>query len=335
MLRALEYRHPDRMPVYYHPSPAGLHVHGRKLLELFRAHPPDNHVKFDEIPQPAPRTVGPDGAYHRLETDEWGTEWEYCTFGLQGSPRKLPLADLGRLKDYRLPPPPAVGGAAFQAQRRELARIRDEYLVFGGWILVFEKLCELRPMDDVLVELYTGEAPLLGLLGRVEDWMLQSLRYELAVGREAIFFGDDWGFQTGPAISPEKFRELFAPGYARMFKEVKAQGGRVIFHSCGQLDGILDELLALGIDCLWPQANRYDPRELARKCRDHGASVLIHPDRQRLVPHGTPAEIREQIARYAEIHHGLGGGGIFYVEIENDAPFENVEALITAIAECR
>ena len=27
----------------------------------------------------------------------------------------------------------------------------------------------------------------------------------------------------------------------------------------------------------------------------------------------------------------VGGGGIFYVEIENDAPFQNVKALIEAI----
>jgi hypothetical protein len=64
-------------------------------------------------------------------------------------------------------------------------------------------------------------------------------------------------------------------------------------------------------------------------------SIHIHPDRQRLIPLGTPDEIRQAIRAYAERYHALGGGGFFYVEVENDAPFENVEALVTAIEEFR
>jgi len=60
-----------------------------------------------------------------------------------------------------------------------------------------------------------------------------------------------------------------------------------------------------------------------------------YPDRQKLIPLGTPAEIRGTIRRYAELGRQMGGGVIFYVEIENDAPFENVRALIEAIDEFR
>ena len=60
-------------------------------------------------------------------------------------------------------------------------------------------------------------------------------------------------------------------------------------------------------------------------------SILIHPDRQRLVPLGTPEEIATQVRAYCERYHALGGGGIFHIEIENDAPFENVRALVEAV----
>jgi hypothetical protein len=59
--------------------------------------------------------------------------------------------------------------------------------------------------------------------------------------------------------------------------------------------------------------------------------LYIHPDRQYLIPRGTPVQIARTIGAYAERYHTYGGGGIFYVEIENDAPFENVKALIEAI----
>ncbi len=63
----------------------------------------------------------------------------------------------------------------------------------------------------------------------------------------------------------------------------------------------------------------------------HRVTLYIHPDRQYLVPRGTPQEIEAAIRAYADRYHALGGGGIFYIEIENDAPFENVKALIEAV----
>jgi len=57
----------------------------------------------------------------------------------------------------------------------------------------------------------------------------------------------------------------------------------------------------------------------------------LHLDRQNLIPKASPAEIEQAVKKYADIHKKLGGGAIFYVEIENDAPFENVEALIRSI----
>jgi uroporphyrinogen decarboxylase len=338
MLRALEYREPDKLPVYYHPSHAGMYLHGRKLLELFSAFPPDNAPEDSEepgIPAPEPECLAPDGSYHKLETDEWGTQWEYCTFGLQGSPRVLPLSDPDLIAGYRLPPAPEPGGPAFEMKRKEIAARRNEYASFGGWMLLFEKACELRPMEDVLVELYTGEQRMLELLDRIVERTAKCIHYELALGRDVILFGDDWGFQNGPAISPEKFREVFAPRYRSLFERIRQAGAKVLFHSCGQLGGILEELFALQIDCIWHQAGCYEPKDFAQQCREHQCAALLHPDRQHLIPYGRPDEIREAVARYCQIYHDLGGGGVFYVEIEADAPFENIEALITAIDQYR
>jgi hypothetical protein len=64
-------------------------------------------------------------------------------------------------------------------------------------------------------------------------------------------------------------------------------------------------------------------------------AIYIHPDRQRLIPLGTPQQIDSYIRSAAEKYKKLGGGGIFYVEIENDSPFENVKALVEAINKYR
>jgi uroporphyrinogen decarboxylase len=117
---------------------------------------------------------------------------------------------------------------------------------------------------------------------------------------------------------------------------IKKAGRRVFFHSCGFLGEIFDELLDLGVEGLWPQITQAekDPGFVA-KCRSHRVTTYIHPDRQQLIPFGSPCDIEKSIQGYAECYQRHGGGGIFYVEIENDAPFENVEALIKSIHKFR
>jgi len=120
-----------------------------------------------------------------------------------------------------------------------------------------------------------------------------------------------------------------------MMEPVKKAGKKVFFHSCGKLGPIFDELLDLEIDGYWPQIPLYDEVPFAQKCKEHKVAIYIHPDRQYLIPLGNPREIDDKIHEYADRYHTLGGGGIFYVEMENDAPFENVKALIEAIDKYR
>jgi hypothetical protein len=105
----------------------------------------------------------------------------------------------------------------------------------------------------------------------------------------------------------------------------------IFFHSCGFLGAIFDELLDLGIRGLWPQIGLFeaDTAHIGR-CRERSVAIYIHPDRQHLVPRGAPHEIEAKIRNYAQTYHRLHGGGIFYIEIENDAPFENISALLEA-----
>lgn len=331
MIAAFDYLGPDRVPVVYHSSPAGLHVHGRKLLDLFNRYPPDNPVVFDAIPGPPEGAVDEEGRYHELRRDEWGILWEYRIYGLWGHPKAYPFEGWAAAGQYEFPALPAIGSPQFERDRERVAAESADYLVFRGGASIFERLHDLQPMAQVLGDLAAGDDDMLAFLERLTDYWLRDIEYWLAAGADVISFGDDWGTQGAQIISTDMFRRLFKPHYARLMAPVKAAGKRVFFHTCGHLGKLLDELFDLGIDGLWPQINQYDEVELARQCRQHQAAIYIHPDRQHLVPLGSPAEIEARMAEYAERYRGLGGGGIFYIEIENDAPFENVVALIESV----
>jgi uroporphyrinogen decarboxylase len=216
--------------------------------------------------------------------------------------------------------------------RAGLIRLRKDYLIFTGWISIFERLHAFRPLDEVLVDLYVGDSHLLAFLDRLVDYWHEVIAALMDAGADVIVFGDDWGTQTSTIVSPALFRDIFTPRYRELMAPVKAAGRRVFFHTCGFLGGIFDELLDLGVDGLWPQIGLFDaaPR-YTEMCRERKVAIYIHPDRQRLIPFGTSQEIDAAICAYAEKYHRMNGGGIFQVEMENDAPWENVEALIRAI----
>jgi len=335
MEAAFDYTGPDRIPLVYHESPAGLHVHGQKLLDLFNRYPPDNPVTFDAIPGPPADAVDEEGRYYELKPDAWGILWEYRIYGLWGHPKAYPFDGWAASGAYRFPPLPAIGSDQFEQDRQQVAEQAQEYLVFRGGASIFERLHNLQPMDQVLGDLAAGDADMLGFLDRLTDYWLRDIEYWLAAGADVFFFGDDWGTQGAQIVSTRMFREIFKPRYARLMEPIHRAGKRVFFHTCGHLGELLYELFDLGVHGIWPQINQYDEGKLARECRDQGVAMYIHPDRQRLVPLGTPEEIDAKMGEYAERYRDLGGGGIFYVEMENDAPFENVQTLIESIDQHR
>lgn len=335
-LRTLTYSAPQRLPVVYHPSPAGLYVHGRKLLHLLNRHPPDNPIVFHDLPAPPAETLDTAGNYHEFKVDGWGVEWEYLIFGVAGHPSRYPISDWAAADAYNFPPLPARTGPGFEQARAAVQRQQATWLVASGGVSIFERLHAVNAIDEVLMALASGDPGLLRFLERLEQYWRQAIDYFLATGVDAIWFADDWGTQSAPIVSPAMFRDLFRPIYARLFRQVRQAGARVFFHSCGALGPIFDELMDLGIDLIWPQIGWFesDPYRIDA-CRERQVAFYVHPDRQKLIPLGTPAAIRAEIRRYADLGRRMNGGVVFYVEIENDAPFENVRALVEAIAEFR
>ena len=332
VLDALNFNDPERIPVIYHPSPAGLFVHGQKLLDLFNEYPPDNPIVFNEIPSPNPNCIDAEGRYHEYKYDEWGTCWEYLIYGIQGHPKKYPLKNWKEANHYILPK------TQFSSQKyiANVKKQKKDYLVFDGGISIYDKLHALRPMDEFLMDLYTGEKNLMNFINRLTNYWLDKIDKLIAADVDGIFFADDWGSQYSSIVSPALYREIFKPLYEKLFDPIKKADKKIFLHACGFLGEILDDFFELGIDCLWPQLPLYenDPKFIT-KCIEHKVAIYIHPDRQNLIPLGTPKQIESKIKNYAEKYHKIGGGAIFYVEIENDSPFENVEALIKSIHKYR
>lgn len=61
-------------------------------------------------------------------------------------------------------------------------------------------------------------------------------------------FGDDLGFKTSTLTSPNNIRTQILPQYKRIIDLIKGHGKPFLWHSCGKIFSIMDDVIALGIN---------------------------------------------------------------------------------------
>jgi hypothetical protein len=332
---ALAWRTPDRIPCQVNPSPAGLYEHGTKLLDLMRALGSDfSDPALLRLPEPpGPGDFDADGRYHAIHTDAWGTTWEYRIFGIWGHPIGWPLDDLAALPGWHAPAPPAMEGEELAAARlaADLHR-RTWYLIEDGGTL-FETLRWVRRFESILMDIEDDTPEINRIADIINAYNEELVRHALLLDSDAVQFGDDLGTQSSLMISPEAFRRFFKPRYARLFAPVRAAKQRLFFHSCGQISSVLEDLRDVGVDAVWPQLPLFDLQDLARRCRELGLAVLLHPDRGDLMQRGSPALIRDYVLRLLDTFDTAHGGSWLYIEIDPGFPWKNVEALFSVAQE--
>ncbi len=335
---ALAFQPVDRIPLQVHPSPAGLHEHGRKLLDLMRAcsHDFGDASGFTLPDPPVPGEFDPDGRYHAMRTDEWGTTWEHRLYGVWGHPIDWPLKDFSRLDEYDPPAPPDCRGTEFEQALGAAKRHQSAgYFLLGDGGSLFEKLHSLRPFEDVLVDIALDAPEIHRLEDAVAGHCAGCVRRALALGVDGVAFGDDFGTRSSLLMSLDDWRRFFKQRYDGLFSPVRRAGKPVFFHCCGKVDELLEEFAALGVAAIWPQLTVFDLPDLARRCRDLGLAVQLHPDRGELMQRGTPQDVREHVLRLIEIFDTPSGGSWLYIEIDPGFPFPNVEALFETAVELR
>ena len=148
---------------------------------------------------------------------------------------------------------------------------------------------------------------------------------------DALHFGDDLGTQLGTFFSPRLFRDLLKPLYKRLWGVWKEAGKFVMMHSCGRVMDLLPDLVEIGLDVLEPVQPCNDLEVLKARYGDR-LTFWGGIDTQRLLPFGTPDEVRREAARVIRTL-GHGGGHIIgpSQEVMKDVPLENIVALLETI----
>jgi len=151
---------------------------------------------------------------------------------------------------------------------------------------------------------------------------------------DVVYTSDDMGFQNGPIVSPELYRELFKPYHKKFFDTVKKYTSAFIhFHCCGSIYKLLPDLIELGVDVIHPVQVTAKDMDSSILGQEFGNQLSFWGgiDTQRVLPRGTAEEVKSEVRR--RIRDFAPGGGYILSAVHNiqpDVPVENIIAMYEA-----
>ncbi len=156
---------------------------------------------------------------------------------------------------------------------------------------------------------------------------------------DAVFVcGTDFGTQTSAFCSPDTFRSLYAPYYRQINDWIHAHTTWKTFkHSCGAVAMFIPDLVACGFDILNPvqcSATGMEPEGLKARFGEQMVFWGGGIDTQKVLPFGTPAEVREQVLRRCDVF-ATNGGFVFNAihNVQAQTPMSNMVAMFDAVRE--
>ena len=126
----------------------------------------------------------------------------------------------------------------------------DEIAVFGSVRGTFGFLFILLGLEHMAEVIYEDPDLLVELIEAADAfWTKLGLKL-IEAGCDALYVANDMGMNERTLISPAHLREFFLPSFQKQVATWKAAGGRVLLHSCGNVNAILEDLADAGIDAI-------------------------------------------------------------------------------------
>ncbi len=264
---------------------------------------------------------------HRLQ-DVFGVVWDRSIDKDIGNVEGclLPEPTLGQ---YIFPDP--LDRRFFAEIPARIAKYGDCFRVFQIGFSLYERAWTLRGMQNLLMDFYDHPRFVQELFNTIADYNLAQVKEALRYDIDAVYFGDDWGQQHGLQMGPKLWKKFIYPVLERMYRCVHESGRYVFIHSCGDVDELFDDLIAIGVNCFNPfQPEVMDVPALLRKYRGR---LVFHGglSTQKTLSSGTTEEVRSDTQRLLEM--GREGSYIFAPahDVQGDVPLENMLAFLELV----
>ncbi|MEI6101390.1 MAG: uroporphyrinogen decarboxylase family protein [Eubacteriales bacterium] len=248
---------------------------------------------------------------------------------------EYPLAQITTKADvdeYTWPDP--LEKSRYRDAEYYVGKYKNEYLIIGDIEVTILSLAQqLVGMEKLLLDMAMDEE-------YVEYLFEKCMKFQTKIGLElirrgvdAIWLGDDFGSQTSLLFSPDMFRRMLKPYYAKMLATFKKENPNIItiLHCDGAVKALLPDIKEMGIEVfnpVQPGVPGHSPEEI----KDEFGDQLVFwgaIDQQYLLPTGTDAAVEEDIKHKTTILGKNGGYMIAPAHIlQPDVSPERVEFFI-------
>jgi hypothetical protein len=145
-----------------------------------------------------------------------------------------------------------------------------------------------------------------------------------------VFCHDDLADARGPLFPPAWYERYVFPRYVELWRPLRERGKKVIFVADGNMEPLLDDLKATGVDGVMLENPATSFEAILRRFHDR---IVIGGAQTGLLARGAPEQVRDHVLELNERTRGLPGfvlsspGGI-----HGEIPLANLEAYFDARA---
>ena len=273
--------------------------------------------------------------------DQFGVQYKMPENGLYFDFWKYPLADYETLEEikanYQWPDPHLPAATEGLRERAKKLCAENQYAIVGDVVNsgIWEHSWNLRGLETFLVDLMVNQDIAHYILENMVAYKKGLMAdYLNAVGDylDIVFVGDDLSAGNSTLMSPDVFRGIVKPYLKDYYCFIKKRtNAKLMYHSCGAITSLLDDLIEIGVDILNPvqtNASGMEPEGLKQR---YGDRVVFWGaiDAFEVMPHGSEEDVRREVEKKIR---ALGPAGYVVCEnhnIQADVPAENVITLYT------
>jgi len=321
--RTLEFASPARIPRQLWFLPWATDHYPQELAKIQHRFP-DDIVNSPSFFKEIPKTVGDEYA-PGIFIDEWGCIFENRQKGIIGEIKEPLLKDWKDLGKIRFPHERLTVDAD---KVNDFCQRTDKFVIAGCRVRPFEQLQFIRKPENLYLDLVEQPEELFLLLERIHQFYKEELELWAGTEVDALYFADDWGSQDSLLISPSLWAKVFKPLYQEYVDIAHSHDKYMFFHSDGYIMDIFPDIIELGVDAINSQIFCMDLESLGKNFRGK-ITFWGEIDRQYLLAHGTPDEVKEAVKKVKEALCQRGGV-IAQCEFGIGAKPENVYAVFEA-----
>lgn len=289
-----------------------------------------DYIGPEIIRRPDNSYIDPMGVHRRIVKNDYCEYEEYASSPLGFAET---AEDLEQYTNW-----PNIEHFDFKSLSRQIGSAHETYYIkieTGG---LFEMAWALRGYEQFMIDMALEPEIAHFIMNKLTDFYCEYVRRAMQSAGDKydmVYTYDDIAAQNTLLMSRNMWAEFIKPYHERLNKVIHSFGKTVMYHSCGAVYEMIEDLAKLPIDVLNPIQPNAAGMDMEKIKANYGDRLCFHGgiDIQSVLPKGTAAEVADAVRRVTKALGGQGGYILTSAHyIQADTPVENIITMFETAA---